>query len=62
MFELVQIYLKKDTVFIYFFYFVTGGFEKLIFGAGGMKKFRDHEKVNEVGGLQLESGTGIKKK
>ena len=36
--KVVQIYLKKDTVCIYFFYFVTGGCEKLIFGAGGVKK------------------------
>ena len=35
--KVVQIYLKKDTVCIYFFYFVTGGCEKLIFGAGGVK-------------------------
>ena len=37
----MQIYLKKDmsqTVCIYFFFFVTGGCEKLIFGTGGMKK------------------------
>ena len=34
----VQIYLKKDTVCIYFFYFVTGDCEKLIFVAGGAKK------------------------
>ena len=36
--KVVQIYLKKDTVCIYFFCFVTGGCEKLIFGTGGVEK------------------------
>ena len=37
----MQIYLKRDmlqTVCIYFFYFVTGGCKKLVFGAGAVKK------------------------
>ena len=41
MFKVVQIYLKKDmsqTISIYFFYFVKGDYEKLIFGAGGREK------------------------
>ena len=55
MFKVVQIYLKKDKsqpVCIYFFYFVTGGCEKLIFGAGVDEKVRDHEKGNKARGLQ----------
>ena len=51
MFKVVQIYLKKDKsqpVCIYFFYFVTGGCEKLIFGAGVDEKVRDHEKGNKA--------------
>ena len=50
----MEIYLKKEmsqTVCIYFLNFVTGGCEKLIFGAAGVKKYSevgDHEKVNEV--------------
>ena len=55
MFKVVQIYLKKDKsqpVSIYFFYFVKGGCEKLIFVAGGDEKVRDHEKGNKARGLQ----------
>ena len=57
--KVVQIYLKKDTDWIYFFYFVTGGCEKLIFGAGGKKsnsEFGDWEKKNEAQGLQKVIG------
>ena len=42
VFKVVQIYLVKDmsqTVCVYFFYFVTGSREKLMFDVGG------HEKV-----------------
>ena len=37
--KVAQIYLKKDTVCIQFFYFVTGGRgQGAIFGAGGVKR------------------------
>ena len=55
MFKVGQIYLRKDKsqpVCIYFFYFVTGGCEKLIFGAEGDEKVRNHEKGNKARGLQ----------
>ena len=49
----------SQTVYIYFFYFVTRGCERLTFGEGGVKKyseFGDHEKVNEARGLQKVIG------
>ena len=52
MFKVVQIYLKKETVWTYFFYFVTGGCEKL----NNNSVCGDHEKVNETRGLQKVIG------
>ena len=49
----------SQIVCIYFLNFVTGGCEKLIFGAAGVKKYSevgDHEKVNEVQCLQKVIG------
>ena len=41
LFKVMQIYLKKDMsqiACVYFFYFVTEGREKLILGAGSVKR------------------------
>ena len=46
----------SQSAYIYFFFFVTGDCEKLIFGARGHEKVRDHEEANKAPGLQKVIG------